>query len=421
VLVALAPGLGLKLSVAHLDHGVRGDAGQADAAFVAELAAALGLPFDLGRWQPDRPGHFEADARRARYAWLTETARARGATAIVVGHTRDDQAETILHRIVRGTGLRGLSGIPGRRLLAAGLTLVRPLLTVSRDEIRGYLGALGQTYRDDASNADRTRTRARIRHDLLPRLATDYNPRVVEALVRLGALAAAAERGREASLRELEQAVVLLRESDKVILKRPIFKQAPPHLQAEVLRALWRQQGWPEASMSWRRWRRLAALGREAPMDVSLGDGIGAFSDDRFLILLRRAVPASTPRPSPEAAVPLAIPGNVEVTWASGKILAVVDPAAPYDETLDLEAIVPPLLVRRPVAGDRFAPLGMRGRSTPLNDFFRGRGVARDRRHDVPLVCDQRGIIWVVGHRIADRVRWTEATRQTLGLRFDPL
>ena len=99
--------------------------------------------------------------------------------------------------------------------------------------------------------------------------------------------------------------------------------------------------------------------------------------------------------------------------------MATLDPGAPCDETVDLDTLVPPLLVRGPAAGDRFEPLGMDGRSTPLNDFFRGRGVWRDRRGDVPLVCDQLGIVWVVGHRIAHRVRRTEATTRTLGLRFD--
>src|SRR3954447_11968021 len=206
---ALAPGLGLGLSVAHLDHGARGEAARGDAAFVADLAAALGLPFDLGRWRPGRPGHFEADARRARYAWLVEVARARGASAVAVGHTRDDQAETILHRIVRGTGLRGLAGIPRRRTLAEGVSLVRPLLGVTRAEVRGYLAAIGQPHRDDDSNDDLSRTRARIRHDLLPRLAREYNPRVAEALVRLGELAGASQHGIETTLAEMERAVVL--------------------------------------------------------------------------------------------------------------------------------------------------------------------------------------------------------------------
>ena len=157
----------------------RGEAGRADADFVAELAASLGLPFDLGQWRPKRAGHFESDARCARYAWLTEVARARGASAVAVGHTCDDQAETILHRIVRGTGLRGLAGIPSRRRLATDppIALVRPLLRVSHAAICEHLAALAQPFREDETNADRTRTRVRIRHDLLPKLVLDYNPR----------------------------------------------------------------------------------------------------------------------------------------------------------------------------------------------------------------------------------------------------
>ena len=173
ILHCLAGPLGLRLSVAHLDHGARGDAARADAAFTAALAGSLELPFVLGTWRPTRSGHFESDARRARYEWLTEAARARGASVIAVGHTRDDQAETILHRIVRGTGPRGLAGMPRTRILASKprITLTRPLLGVSRHDVRGYLAELKQPFRDDESNADLTRTRARLRHDLLPKLA----------------------------------------------------------------------------------------------------------------------------------------------------------------------------------------------------------------------------------------------------------
>ncbi len=186
-LCGLSESAGLRLSVAHLDHGARGEAGRADADFVAELATSLGLPFDLGQWRPKRAGHFESDARCARYAWLTEVARARGASAVAVGHTCDDQAETILHRIVRGTGLRGLAGMPSRRQLTTDppIALVRPLLRVSHAAIREHLAALAQPFREDETNADRTRTRTRIRHDLLPKLVLDYNPRAREALARL--------------------------------------------------------------------------------------------------------------------------------------------------------------------------------------------------------------------------------------------
>ncbi len=155
VLGQVAPPLGLCVSVAHLDHGVRGEAARADAEFVEALANSLGLAFDLGRWQPVRAGQFESDARRARYDWLIQVARSRGAGAVAVGHTRDDQAETILHRILRGTGPRGLAGIPARRVLAKDprLSLVRPLLSVSRREIREFLAGLDQPFREDETNA----------------------------------------------------------------------------------------------------------------------------------------------------------------------------------------------------------------------------------------------------------------------------
>ena len=124
---------------------------------------------------------------------------------MAIGHTRDDQAETVLHRVIRGTGVRGLAGIPARRALGEGLTLVRPLLNISRQEIRDHLAAIGQPYRDDASNADPARTRARIRHDLLPKLAADYNPRVADALVRLARLAGASERAYRERVLEMER------------------------------------------------------------------------------------------------------------------------------------------------------------------------------------------------------------------------
>jgi tRNA(Ile)-lysidine synthase len=416
ILHTLAPGLGLGLTVAHLDHGVRGDAARTDAAFVAALATALGLPIDLGQWQPDRPGHFESDARRARYTWLAEVAQARGAKLVAVGHTRDDQVETILHRIVRGTGLRGLAGIPPRRPLADGMTLLRPLLTVSRDAIRTYLAALGQPYRDDASNADQTRTRARIRHDLLPRLMRDYNPRVGEALVRLGALASGTARRLDASLSELERSVLVSVNQKQVTLKGPVFRRSPRWLHPEVLRRFWRQAGWPEAGMNAQRWERMAALARDEGVRASVGSGVELATDSLFVVLMRVPTQAAGTA-APAHSLP--VPGDVEIPWAGGCIVATLEPTAPCDETLDLDALVPPLLVRGPFAGDRFEPLGLGGRSASLNDFFRSRRVGRARRSSVPLVCDQRGIIWVVGHRIAHRVRRTDATSRTLGLRFD--
>ena len=116
-------------------------------------------------------------------------------------------------------------------------------------------------------------------------------------------------------------------------------------------------------------------------------------------------------------AVPLDVPGSA--AWGTGRIVTIPEPKCACDETIDLDRLVLPLRVRAPVPGDHFAPLGMAGKSTPLNDFFRGRKVARDERRETPLLCDAVGIVWVGGHRIAERVKVTEQTRKTLGLRWE--
>ncbi len=423
VLHQIAATVDLRLSVAYLDHGTRGEASRADAGFVAELAASLGLPFDLGRWRPTRAKHFESDARQARYDWLVEIARARAASALAVGHTRDDQAETILHRIVRGTGLHGLAGIPRRRLLATDpeIVLVRPLLAVTRYQIRAYLAELGQLCREDETNTDLTRTRARIRHDLLPKLAAEYNPKIADALVRLGEHAAASRRAIELDTRDMERAAVITFRENCVVLKHAFLSSVPDFLRSEILRRVWRRAGWPEGGMSARRWRRLAALVRskEVPR-TEIGAGVSVATENFFLVLWRtQPVHVSASVSHAIASTLLEVPGAVAVPWAGGQLVATLDAGESEGERLDFDRVGLPLSIRPPLPGDRFEPLGMAGKSTPLADFFRGRRVSRDRRNATPVVCDRCGIIWVVGHRIADRVKVTGQTERLLGLRWE--
>jgi tRNA(Ile)-lysidine synthetase-like protein len=181
--------LGLTLEVAAVDHGLRTGAA-AEIELVRERAAALELPFSVARVQVRRErgrASLQDAARRARLEALAALAAERGAGRIALGHHADDQAETILFRIVRGTGLRGLAGIPYRRD-----PFVRPLLDVRRAEILRYLARRCIPYADDPSNADRRFARARIRHDLLPLLGQE-NPRVAEALIALGQAARGAK------------------------------------------------------------------------------------------------------------------------------------------------------------------------------------------------------------------------------------
>ncbi len=347
---------------------------------------------------------------------------------MAVGHTRDDQAETILHRIVRGTGPSGLAGIPATRRLAADppITLVRPLLTVSRDEIRDYLAELGQPYREDQSNTDLARTRARIRHDLLPKLASEYNPKVAEALVRLGSLTASFQTAIEADLRKLVRASVITKTPDAIVLKHPYLSSIPSFLRAEVLRRVWRSAGWPEAGMSAKRWRRLAALAQNKDIaPVEIGEHV-TISTDRFFLVLRRSPRtrdrllgskqrgADRARVSRFGARPLGELSNRSANGSrrrTGRI-----PSSSTSTRFTFRCMSAHR--RRPIGSSRW---GWEARAMPLADFFRGRHIPRDQRARTPLVCDQLGIIWVAGHRIADRVKRTEQTSRTLGLRLQKL
>jgi tRNA(Ile)-lysidine synthase len=402
----------LRLSVAHLDHGTRGEEGRGDARFVMDLAEALGLPIDLGHWQSTRTGHFEADARRARYEWLTGVATARNCAGVAVGQTLDDQAETILHRVIRGTGLRGLAGMPARRALAPGVILIRPLLGVTRLEVRDYLAAIGQGFREDSTNLDTSRTRARIRLELRPKLAEDFNPNVDRALVNLGRIASGANRAMEKIASARLAGLTLESRSDHITFDRPALAKLGRAGRIEILRLAWRRLGWPEQEMDAGRWRRLTDLGWSR---LSVGAGVEAEATADRLTLRRSMEP---PRSIAREPVALPVPGWAD--WGGWRIETTLGPAGPRDESVDLDALVLPLMIRQGQPGDRFEPLGLEGKSQPLNDFFRGRRVPRGDRSSVPIVCDQGGIVWVVGHRIADRARLTDATRRTLGLRFEP-
>ncbi|MCK6456075.1 MAG: tRNA lysidine(34) synthetase TilS [Phycisphaerae bacterium] len=184
---------GWRLSVAHLNHGLRGAESDADAEFVIAIAAQRGLPCDVERLPRRSSSHTAEDAvRRARYAFLERCARRRRATWVVVAHHADDHAETVLHRLIRGTGLRGLLGIPRVRPIAprSRVRLVRPMLALTRTEIREYVSARRLRVREDSTNARTDVTRNFIRHRLLPLLRDELNPRSVEALRRLSEQAA---------------------------------------------------------------------------------------------------------------------------------------------------------------------------------------------------------------------------------------
>jgi tRNA(Ile)-lysidine synthase len=255
--------------LAHLNHQLRGAESDADEAFTAELHGRLvsaGVPaltLRLGRIDLAAEAHganLEATARRVRYRWLAEVAREAGARWVATGHTADDQAETVLHRLLRGTGLQGLRGIASRRQLEPGVGVVRPLLQTTRSEIIAYLDQLQQPYREDSTNRNPAFTRNRIRLELLPYLAERYNPAVATALARLAEQADEVFRDEEAAAASLLSAAELPRAGTMLVFDRARLAAAPRRLTRAALRFAWAREGWPLDAMGYDAWDRLAGL-----------------------------------------------------------------------------------------------------------------------------------------------------------------
>ncbi len=252
-----------QMIAAHFNHRLRPAAAD-DARFVSDLAKKLKVPCEVGQAEEplvaDGGAGWEATARAARYEFLLQAAQRVGARYIATAHTADDQAETILHRVIRGTGLAGLAGIPRTRALSEAVTLIRPILEFSRAEVVEYLAARQQTFCQDETNADVSYTRNRIRHALLPQLAAQYNPQVREALLRLGQLAGEAQAVIEARAMVLYEQFVRVISSQQIAIAGDQLAQEPPHLVREVLIQIWKQQAWPMQQMGLEEWSSLAAL-----------------------------------------------------------------------------------------------------------------------------------------------------------------
>jgi tRNA(Ile)-lysidine synthase len=272
---ALAP-LG-DITLAHLNHQLRGAESDGDEAFVRDLACRLGvacITHAVNVAALAIGDNLEAVARRTRYAWLEGVARERAIGMVATGHTASDQAETVLHRIVRGTGLEGLRGIAAARPLSDAVTLVRPMLQVRRADVLAYLDEIGQPARHDSSNDDLTLTRNRLRHQLLPQLIQEYNPKIEEVLVRL------AQQADEVFAEEEQRGEALLRQAEcpeaapgQVHLDAACLKAAPSRPLRAMLRALWRREGWPTGAMSAEHWYGVEAvcLGKQKARDLPEG------------------------------------------------------------------------------------------------------------------------------------------------------
>lgn len=412
----LAPRWSLRVRIAHVHHGLRADA-DTDARFVAALAAAWALPLDLeraevGGYAKSHHLSIEAAAREVRYAFLRQTAARRGARTVAVGHTADDQVETVLLRFLRGGHPAGMW--PRRPI--GEMVLIRPLLDLSRRELRADLQRRGLPWREDPSNQDLRHLRNRLRHDLIPALA-GYIPGVKKSLKQTADALVVDDQALEA-LAEAAEATVISPAPDGAALHRGRLLLEPEAVRRRLFRRAVSVAGGNIRRLGFVHMEegvRLAAEGRHGQRLSLPGLVLEVRGDDLLLLL-----PAGSDGPVsvyevPERgrvdAVPFGLVVESELLPARDADLA--DGAA----YLDADRVRPPLMLRAWREGDRFRPLGMLGKKK-VGDFLTDAKVPRLRRSRIAVLETAEGtIVWVVGWRVAEETRVTPATRRVLRLR----
>lgn len=405
-LAEAAPGIGLVLSAVHVHHGIRGASADADAEFTAALAAQLSLPFRLHR--VDTPTHarkrretLEEAARNLRYTWFHELLAAGEADAIATAHTLDDQAETVLLKLLRGAWTEGLSGIHPVLTSQPG-QILRPFLEVRRAEIEAWLRSLGQEWREDESNQDTAFTRNRIRHELLPVL-TEYNPQIQTQLASLATIARDEEAYWQTELTRIlpglllpgravrggGRAVSTHPEEDSLGIEVERLRLLSSAVRRRLLRAAAKQLG---CGLNFEQTERLMALCEPSPPSgrarrETLATGLTAERTPRELRLLRTPLDAASraelPDPLPKLALP--IPGELTAeAWNLFLETTLTRAAAP----------LPPATLRPPHPDDRVHLRYTRG-PRRLKEAFERLRLDSSQRRNWPLVEWQGRIVWM--------------------------
>ena len=430
-LVRLKDNLNLSLHIAHLNHDFRGEEAEEDARFVGAAAESLRLPATIGQANPMAHqkkyniSSFEAAAREVRYDFLAKVATQEEASAIALGHTADDQGETILMHILRGSGLHGLRGMQELTLWSSPqgkeqALLFRPFLEVTRQDTFAYCGELNIAFRQDSTNTSLHFTRSRLRHELLP-ILEGYNPKVRESLLRLG-------RSVSLGLDYLdEEATQLWRtlsreETDSIVLDTDCLKSLHPFMQRLIMRRAYQELTGSSRRLEERHLTRMVSMiTSPAGTHADLPQGVKMRAQYGRLVL-GKSVGRECLFPSLEGQYNIEVPG---ITRLPGWLITaetVSTPLSPKSQDplvcfFDLDRLGRELQGRNRRDGDRFQPLGM-AQEKKLQDFFVDQKVPRDWRDWVPLLVSEKGILWVVGYRTAEWCKITKDTRRAVRIEW---
>lgn len=447
VLHTLAPELELSLWVAHLNHELRGGESEADLEYVQSLAAKLGTPLVSARVNVRELARtskltIEEAARQARHDFLSSAAWTVGATKIALGHNLNDQAETVLMRFLRGSGIEGLAGIPPKREER----IIRPLLSVDREEIERYCQRHGLKPRQDSSNLDPAFARNRIRLRLIPLLREQYNPQITRRL----ACVAEQMRADAEVLRELVDEVyrdVTISREDETVIRLEEFRRLPLSLQRRVIRRAFEEVSDGHFGLDFESTERVRdiCINGESGKAIALPRGV-LVNVRGGVIRFRRGKEMARLSVAGGREYVLNVPGLTEIPEFGLRLRAEVfqlddalkrgivaaRPGVRQGKTVregrdHLGGLIPAAVldygktgdnlmvrVRRP--GDYFSPFGLGGRKK-VKEFFIDAKIPKSQRDRIPLVVKNDDIVWIVGWRIDERFKVDELTSEVLELK----
>lgn len=423
----LADSWRLRLTVVHCNYGLRGAESDGDESFVATFCRKRDLPLVIHRprlVKRRRRSSLQAVARDARYDFMKQLAHEVGADRIAVGHTANDQAETVLMWMLRGAGMAGLAGMP----YAREDRIIRPLLAATREEVLAYLDREGLTYRRDSSNEKPLYHRNRIRKELLP-VITQVVPAAVRVLQRQADLLREDEHYLTGIANELVRTLVSHDSRGVQRVARQALIELPVALQRRLVRAILRtydEEGRASSLRVVESVRRVFLKGRSGAQlslkqalvtldqgSVQFSPGVGGDRSDQIDSEQAKREMLAAPVPSTVSWTRTNQQIDVQLmTRRAADALSMS--SSPGLALFDADRFSEPLVIRPWQAGDRFFPYGMKGKSKKLQDFFTDRKLALRARGAVPLLVAPEGILWVVGMRQDERFVVRDETTRCL-------
>lgn len=433
ILTQISNPFSLKLAVAHLNHSLRGTESENEARFVAALAKTQGLPFyvktvNIFQLQKRSGGSLETLGRQERYRFFLEIAEREKYDQIALGHQSDDNAELVLMNLLRGSGLKGMSGIPAVRKAGEGrCRIIRPLIHCTKSEIITFLDQEKLTYKKDKSNTNPLFIRNRIRCQLLPMLRKMYNPKIDSALNRFASITRIDNEWMNSVVAPLFNKAVLEADSNRVVLELTILLKAHPAIQRRILR-----EGIRRVKGDLRRIRFdhiqsvLGALNQKGfNGSFDLPGRIRIRCASSHLIFTCEKAALRTLKTSGDLRSKVMfeyridgpcsmVVKEIRMKLKFSKIdVAKIFPISGSESQrglFDMDKLVFPLILRNSKPGDRFRPLGMSG-TQKVNRFFINQKISRKDRTKCPVMTSRGKVVWVVGHRIDESAKIDSKTR----------